>query len=134
MRATGPCRSTLRRGGVLQSAPHFVEVVVGQLGGQVIAALFQRGVDLEGVGVPQILQVLSSVVRGHVHLRLLSAGLGSADVRRVAEPRTTATASLVTMTLSARGGHLPSDVRRRCGASLVVLPAEGGRRPPAGRP
>jgi hypothetical protein len=66
MRTARGWRSTLWRGTVLQGAPHFLEVVVGQLGGEINAALFQRGVDLVGVGVPQVLQVPSRVVRGHV--------------------------------------------------------------------
>jgi hypothetical protein len=65
MRVAGRCRSTLSPGDVLQGEPHFVEVVVGQLGGKVVAASFQRGVDLVDMGVSQVLQMLSSVVGGH---------------------------------------------------------------------
>jgi hypothetical protein len=49
-------------GGDLQGAAHLVEVVVGQLGGQVLVASFKSSVDLVDVGLPQILPLLRSAV------------------------------------------------------------------------
>jgi hypothetical protein len=71
-------------GGDLQGAAHLVEVVLGQLGGQVLVASFKSSVDLVDVGLPQILPLLRSAVGcGHAPLRLLATGPASGDVRHV---------------------------------------------------
>jgi hypothetical protein len=75
------CRLPWWVGGDLQGAPYLIEVVVSQLGGEVLAVSFECGVDLVGVCLPQIVETLRRAVGyGHVRHRLLSTDPASRGV------------------------------------------------------
>jgi hypothetical protein len=77
------CRLPWWVGGDLQGAPYLIEVVVSQLGGEVLAVSFECGVDLVSVCLPQIVETLRRAVGyGHVRHRLLSTDPASRGVPR----------------------------------------------------